>query len=213
MECKEKYIKEKLTAYLAGELAPEDQSIVERHLLACGDCCSEAGVLGALAGEPVPDPGDEFWEANPDRIYRAFQMDIGKERGKRWTDIPRLWERVFPRQWVWVSGALAAALVLVVVLLPRLHRVNYGTVDSGQEAYEQYETLAFPDTLDLNVLNATELGTVDSWATGEFASLGSEIGEAVGIDTGAGFFDELSELNPQQLERLSTLLDEWEKEV
>lgn len=211
MECKEKYIKEKLTAYLAGELAPDEQSIVERHLLACDDCRSEAGVLGALAGEPVPDPGDEFWAANPDRIYRAFQIEMG--RGRRWPDLSRLWEKISPRQWVWFSGAVAAALIFVAVLLPSVHRVHDNVVDDGQDAYAYYETLSFPDTLDLNVLNTTELGTVDSWAAGEFASLGSEIGEAMGSGTGIGFYDELSEMSPQQLERLSRLLDEWEKEV
>lgn len=96
MACPE--VKERLSAWLDGELAPEERGFIEAHLQGCAGCRREAAQLEALdsaLGElatPVPPRVAE-------KVLARLQAQQGERR----------------RPW-WQSLALAASLVLGIVL-------------------------------------------------------------------------------------------------
>jgi hypothetical protein len=88
------------------------RSQVEKHLETCADCRLEIKLLRTLTAEPVPDPGEAFWAAMPERIYRNVQK---MQEKKRLIDISSLWNRMLFRDGHGASRL--SGLVLMVTLL------------------------------------------------------------------------------------------------
>jgi len=78
--CDDKTIKESLPAYREQALDRTENLLIESHLASCDECRTELSLLRLMAEETVPDPGEAFWAAMPDRIYQAVQNSQPKEK-------------------------------------------------------------------------------------------------------------------------------------
>ena len=206
--CSNTDIKEMLPAYLEQRLEEERALQVEKHLETCDDCRAEIKLLGMMISEQVPDPGEAFWAAMPERIYRNVQK---MQEKKRLIDISSLWNRMLLPRWAW--SVTAAALVLVVTLLivkPIPNDVSRITPNGDDAAYDESTIM---DTPGLAELSQTELEDVSRWADSELASLGNEIVDVFISAPERDIHEDLSDLNRQEIERLSRSLEELEQEV
>lgn len=206
--CRNTDIKEMLPAYLEQGLDEEWTARVEKHLETCAECRTEIKLLRMMAAEPVPDPGEAFWAAMPVRIYRDVQKMKVKQRR---FEVSRLWDGLLLPRWVW--GIATAGIVLVISLLiitPSPKEVSKIT-PSGDES--DYEESTIMDTPGLTELSQTELENVSVWADSELSSLSSEIVDVLTSAPERDIHEELSELNHQEIERLSKKLEEWEQEA
>ena len=206
MTCRNKDIHELLPAHLERKLGETARRNVEQHLASCGDCRAELGILRMLAEEAVPDPGEAFWAALPGRVYRDFQE---QQRQGLW-GLPWSLDQFLRPRWV-VSAAvvlLVAAMAWFFTLPPPLNMAEVGSPDSGAS----YEDMFDPGPIELAELGDPELQSLDAWASGELAAM---VGEATDLFTNGqdpSIDDKLAELNTQELEQLSTKLDEYEEE-
>jgi anti-sigma factor RsiW len=95
------HVREQLSPFLDGELAPPQRTAVEEHLGSCGECAAlleDLAVVDALARDlPVPAPAGGF-EAFPARVRARLASRPGRRRA-----LPA---------WGW---AAAAALLLAVI--------------------------------------------------------------------------------------------------
>jgi len=161
-----------------------------------------------LAAEAVPDPGEAFWAAMPGRVYR----DVQEQQRERSWGLPLALDRFLRPRWI-IS---AAAVILVASLawflvLPATHQIaTVGITDP----VASYEDLLDSGPIELAELADPELTSLDAWASGELAELMGESdamdlltnGQDLSID------DKLTELDTQELERLSIKLEEYEEE-
>jgi hypothetical protein len=69
------------------------------------------------------------------------------------------------------------------------------------------------DTPGLTELSQTELEDVSRWADNELAALENEIVDVLISAPERDIHEDLSDLNRQEIERLSRKLEEWEEEV
>jgi hypothetical protein len=94
---------ERLSAYLDGELPPEERALVDAHLSACAECTAFLAALAAAdraaAALPAEAP-DGYFDAFPSRVRARIEARRAEARPGR---LPA---------WAW---AAAAALVLAVV--------------------------------------------------------------------------------------------------
>ncbi len=206
--CNDTDIKEMLPAYLEKGLDEERTSQVEKHLEACDDCRAEIKLLLMMAADQAPDPGEAFWAAMPERIYRDVQQMKMK---KRRFEVSRLWAGLLLPRWVW--GVAAAGLVLVVSLLiitPSRKEVPKITPIGDVSSYEDSTLM---DTPGLTELSQTELDDVSTWADVQLSSLSGEIADALTSAPDRDIHEDLSELNHQEIERLSKELEELDQEA
>ena len=100
--CTDKTIKDLLPAYREQGLDPQEIDRVRMHLESCGDCCAELSLLGLLAEESAPDPGEAFWLAMPERVHRAVREE--KEKKRRF-GLSLILDRFILPRWVWTAAA------------------------------------------------------------------------------------------------------------
>jgi hypothetical protein len=206
--CSNTDIKEMLPVYLEQRLEEERALQVKKHLETCADCRAEIKLLGMMISEQVPDPGEAFWAAMPERIYRNVQK---MQEKKRLIDIPSLWNRMLLPRWAW--SVAAAGLVLVVTLLivkPLPKDISRITPNGDDAAYDESTIM---DTPGLTELSQTELEDVSRWADNELAALENEIVDVLISAPERDIHEDLSDLNRQEIERLSRKLEEWEEDV
>ena len=210
MTCHDENIKDLLPAYREQGLDPPGLDRVRIHLESCGDCREELDLLGLLAEETVPDPGEEFWAAMPDRVRRAVRErkeekgHFGLSRVLDWFILPR---------WAWTAAA--AGVVLLVSW------VAFGPLKAPERTpsaeYEISDAIMPADTSgsdpsQISELDRDELDTAAAWAEKELASVARELehGMVNGVDT--DLYEELRQLNASEVEQLSTLVDQWKQE-
>ncbi len=205
MKCRDKGIKEMLPQYLSGELDRDARAGVEGHLNVCVDCRAEMDVLRALSSETVPDPGEGFWAGMPGRIRRACLQE--KEKGKGFR------EKLRPPVWAWAGGVAAAAVVFVVALWPNGIVRNDTAVDLYSADDYIYEYADAAGAVSLNGLEGGELDALASWAGDELEAAGEEAAIALADGTAGGFYEEFSDMDAQELESFSRMLDKAKQEV
>jgi len=208
MTCDRQNIQEVLPAYLAGTLGSDDRVRVEEHLAACRDCTAELDLLRMMATEPVPDPGEGFWEALPHRIYPEVQRQRRRQWPSRLSDLLR--GANIPR-WGWAAAAAAVILASWLVVRPLPDRALRAAakhrpapaVDIIQEASNNTE------------IRPEDLERLSTWAHQELLSLqdgladlsangnGTRVEGALNVD----LEDELASLSDEQLETLIDTLD------
>ncbi len=206
--CRNTEIKEMLPAYLEQGLDEEWTSRVEKHLETCAECRAEIKLLLMMAAEQAPDPGEAFWAAMPERIYRDVQK-MKMTQGR--FGIFRFWDGLLIPRWVW--GVATAGLVLVISLLiitPSPKEVSKITPNGDVSAYEESTIM---DTPGLAELSQTELDDISVWADSQLSSVSSEIVDVLASAPERDIHEDLSELNHQEIEHLSIELDEWEQEA
>jgi anti-sigma factor RsiW len=205
--CTNKDIQELLPAYLEQALDHDERSRVELHLSRCEDCRSSVELLRVLAAEPVPDPGEAFWAAMPARVSRAMHAE--EERKVSWWRSSVPLSLTLPR-WAW---ATAAVMVVAAVswLLVRPAPVPLARVTAPERGTYQ-NTLTTTDVLELADLSESEVDAVDLWASEELALLQDDLIDTFRNGADPGLDDRLTELNAEELETLSQMLDDPNEE-
>lgn len=204
--CTNKDIQELLPAYLEQAIRQDERSRVEGHLSSCGDCRMELELLRVLASEPVPDPGEEFWAAMPGKVYRQVRSE--EQRTRSWWGSRVPLSLALPR-WAWAAAVLivAAASWLLVLSAP-VRSARVATPERGSFR----TTLTPADVMELADLSDTEVDAVDLWATGELALLQDDYLDIMRNSADLSIDDRLTELNAEELESLSRMLDSHSEE-
>jgi anti-sigma factor RsiW len=206
--CKEKNIKELLPAYAEQLLDQTDNKRVEKHLAACEDCRTEASLLRIMIADVVPDPGEAFWATMPDRIYRAVQRQKTKER--RFT-LSWLVDRLTMPRWVMAATTVGVVLIISLFTLRGMQR------ESNRPLLPEYalsdEIMAVNSSLSVTELSQDQIDAIDMWAGNALASIAQEAAPVVlGNVRTSDIEEELSDLNAGEIERLSRMIEQWEKE-
>jgi anti-sigma factor RsiW len=205
--CTDKDIQELLPAYLEQALDQHERSRVELHLSTCEDCRSSVNLLRMLAAEPVPDPGEAFWAAMPGRIERAVRAV--EERKRSWWRSSVPLSLTLPR-WAWAAAAVMVVAAVSWVLV-RPTPVPLARVTAPERGAYQ-NTLTTTDVLELADLSENEVDAVDIWASEELALLQDDIIDTFRNGADPGFDDRLTDLNAEELEALSRMLDDQNEE-
>lgn len=205
--CANKDIQQLLPSYREQALVPGDHARVERHLTDCGDCRAELELLGILAAEPVPDPGEAFWAALPGKVYRQVRNE--RERSRSWWDL-RVPVSVSLPRWAWAAAAvllMASISWLAVGPAPvRTARVTTPVRGDLRMALNASDVLEFADLSDM------EVDAVDLWATEELALLQDDLLDVMRNSADLGVDERLAELTAEELETLSRMLDSRDEE-
>ncbi len=117
-------VRERLSAWLDGELAPDEAARVDRHLESCGACRRELAQLEALENALGALPAPALPPGLPERVAARLQR---------------------PRRHWWQSMALAASLVLGIVLGGTLARDFYPVAQETGLSSEVVSLEAFHD--------------------------------------------------------------------
>jgi len=207
MTCTNKDIQELLPAHLERTLDQAAQANVERHLASCVDCTMELELLRALAAEPVPDPGEAFWAAQPGRIYRALRREEERERSWWGSRVPL--SITLPR-WAWTAAAvlIVAAVSWLAIQPAPVRSARVATPERGAVR----TTLTPADAMELADLSDIEVDAVDLWATEELALLQNDYLDIIRNSADLSIDDRLTELNAEELESLSRMLDDQGEE-
>jgi anti-sigma factor RsiW len=140
-----------LSAYLDGELLPQESAAVQEHLLDCAACREAYDRLRAakaLLGElPVAEPPAEFWTSV--RALRGSRFPLTTRLPLRW---PALRRRI---AWVAAAGIVVLALALAPFIkgsLDRLHAAEIGVDLYVREHALQMSTQPLTDRAFLGVV-------------------------------------------------------------
>lgn len=207
--CNDTDIKELLPAYLDGSLELSDQKRILGHVDCCDDCSSDLSLLRLMRSEAVPDPGAAFWAENTACIARAIREQAPKKPG---FDIMRLtnWLVMPGRQW----ASATAGAVLMLAVLSWLTMRPLGTVQTmlSQDSGPVEEVIT-ADAIPFGHFDNDELVQVDAWAGRELASIASEAVTAIAItEHDMDLYEEIAELNAQETEQFSTMIDRLTEE-
>jgi anti-sigma factor RsiW len=198
--CNDKIIKELLPAYGEQALDRTEVLMIESHLASCDDCRSELSLLRMMAEETVPDPGEAFWAAMPDRVYQTVQ----KHQTKRKTfDLAWLLDRTaFPR-WTWAAATLGIVLIVAWFIVTPPQKKTEIPQPQGDEFADATSAAGSVSVADLDL---DELSTIDSWAGSELASIAREAEPVLVYGRDVDIYEEIEDLNAGEVERLSTML-------
>ena len=160
-----------------------------------------------LAAEPVPNPGEAFWAALPGRVFRAVHSE--EQRKQSWWGSRIPLSITLPR-WAWTA---AAVLIVASVswLLVRPAPVRIARVATPERGAVR-TTLTPADALELADLSDIEVDAVDLWATEELALLQDDYLDIMRNNADMSIDDRLAELNAEELESLSRMLDDKSEE-
>ena len=211
MTCHDGHIKDLLPAYREQGLDQPELDRVRIHLESCEDCRAELALLGLLASEAVPDPGEAFWEAMPGRVHRAVQEEMER---KGHAGLSRILDRFILPRWVWIAATAGVVLLVSWVAFLAPLKTTERSPSPGYEFSEEVMSAdpSAADPAQISELDRDELDTAAAWAGNELASIAPEIerGIANGVDT--DLYEELRQLNAGEVERLSMIIDRWKQE-
>jgi hypothetical protein len=207
-ECTEREIKDLLPSYAElGSAGPEADRIA-RHLARCEDCRTELALLHAVIAEPIPDPGDAFWQSLQDRVYR----EVSVRREEPASSFRTALQHLFAPRWTWAASTALVLLTAAVLLFRPAHQTTPVTTAAGDQPAYGAQIASDNDDMDVTVLGTHELRTLSAWADSELAAITSDntlvatTGSAMDID------DELAGLTAGQLQRLSKMLEAKKQE-
>jgi hypothetical protein len=113
--------KERVMAYLDGELVPEQATRIANHLDQCAECRELAADLRGTSSQMLA------WsiEPAPKRLNDAVFEELNKTgmreaRSGAHPNVPRslLWKNLLRKRWVWATAGVVAVVLCVVVLVP-----------------------------------------------------------------------------------------------
>ena len=204
--CNDTTIKELLPAYR--EQAPDQTGnlLVENHLASCDDCRTELSLLRMMAEETVPDPGEAFWNAMPDRIYQAVQKPQPK---KKIFDLSWLFDRMALPRWAWAAATAGTVLIISWLVFTPLQNKPETTQSQGDE-YAGVTVAA--GSVSVADLDQDELSTIDSWTGSELGAIAQEAEPVIGTGRDADIYEAFEDLNTREVERLSNMLVQFVEE-
>jgi hypothetical protein len=198
--CNDKTIKELLPAYREQALDRTENLLIENHLAVCDECRTELSLLRLMAEETVPDPGEAFWAAMPDRIYQAVQKHQLK---KKTFDLSWLLDRMALPRWTWAAAAVGTVLIISWLIITPLQKKSEMLQSPGNEYAGE---TAAAGSVSIADLDQDELSTIDSWAGSELGSIAEEAEPVLGTGRDADIYEAFEDLNAREVERLSTML-------
>jgi hypothetical protein len=204
--CNDTTIKELLPAYREQALDPAGNLLVKNHLASCDECRTELSLLRLMAEETVPDPGEAFWTAMPDRIYQAVQKPQPK---KKIFDLSWLFDRMALPRWAWAAATVGTVLIISWFIFTPLQ--NISETPQSQENGFAVETVA-ADSVIVAELDQDELSTIDSWTGSELGSIAQEAEPVLGTGRDADIYDAFEDLNAREVERFSNMLVQFVEE-
>jgi hypothetical protein len=204
--CNDKTIKELLPAYREQVLDQKENLLIEDHLASCDECRTELSLLCLMAEETVPDPGEAFWAAMPDRIYQAVQKHQPK---KKLFDLSWLLGRMVLPRWALAAATVGILLIISWFIFTPLQNKS----DMLQSQGDEYvgETVA-TDSVSVADLDHDELSTIDSWAGSELTSIAQEAEPVLGTGREADIYEAFEDLNAREVERFSIMLVQFAEE-
>jgi len=208
MTCKNKEIQALLPAHLEQSLDQESQAGVERHVTVCEDCRTELALLRMMSEEPVPDPGEAFWAAMPGRIFREVEAQK-QQKASQW--LPFGWGKFIIPRWAWAATAAVFMVAAVILLLDRPVPLDIAR-NVQPENGSSYGDLLPAEPIDMTELTDIEIESMDLWATEELALLRDDASDTFRTSTDISLDDRLSELDSQELDQLSRMLDTQDEE-
>ena len=212
MTCRDNTIKELLPLYAAEALDEAAAGLVQAHLSSCPDCQSELSLLQALASEPVPDPGQVFWNTMPARVFQAVQEQKTKRKG---LDFSWLGATLRLPRWTW-----AAASLVVVFLVSWIIVISGVRMDRDDTDYQDTALLNSADmggTVSMTELSGSDLDTLDDWARQELTQIAREA-QSVAPSTPLlnlpdDMYEELADMSAPEMDRLNVMLTAYDEEV
>jgi hypothetical protein len=206
--CNDKNIKELLPAYLNRALGEDGQLRVEDHLKLCEDCRFETSLLRTMIADVVPDPGEAFWGTMPDRVYRAVQEQKTK-KGR--LSLSWLAGHFTMPRWAWAAASVGVVLIVSLFTLRALQQETNMPSSAGYDLSD--EIMAVSSSVRVAELDQDQIDAIDAWAGSELASIAQEAAPIVlgNIHT-SDIYNELAELNTQEIESLSKMIEQWKEE-
>jgi hypothetical protein len=212
MICRDNTIKELLPLYAAEALDEAAAGLVQAHLSSCPDCQSELALLQALASEPVPDPGQAFWDSIPARVFRAVQEQKLERKG---LDLSWLGAPLRLPRWTW-----AAASLVVVFLVSWIIVISGVRMDRDDTDYQDTALLNSADTggtVSMTELSGSDLDTLNEWAGQELTQIAREA-QSVSpntslLDLPDDMYEALADMSAPEMDRLNGMLTEYDEEV
>ncbi len=209
MTCKNKIVKESLSAYVRGELSAENQTLAEEHLAVCEDCRYETSVLRMMVAEPVPDPGDAFWAEMPARVYQTVRHQ--KMESPQLNLYGLLQNLSLPR-WTWSAAALALVLLVSWFAIRAPRQSSEPFLLQGDELPDEFTFSDPSGAVHISELDHDAVDAVAAWAGKELASIAQEAGPAAINGAETDVYEEIVELNREEVDRLSTMITQSERE-
>jgi anti-sigma factor RsiW len=129
--------REQLSAYLDGELPPEQAASVERHLHGCTECSRELAIMnmlgGAMRGMTTQRPRRSVWDGVHRRITQPAGWLLLVAGAAIWAGLAMLawWRAELTAEWIAATG-VAAGLILLLVSL-------------GYEQYREWKETRYRD--------------------------------------------------------------------
>jgi Putative zinc-finger len=204
--CNDFNIKELLPSYEEQALDPTDTKRVEDHLALCEECRLEASLLRTMVADVVPDPGDAFWSAMPDRIYRAVQEQ--KLHKKRFS-ISWFTDRLAMPRWVLAASTVGVAIVISLLSLRSLQPGGKIPFSPG---YEFSDEITGSRLMNVSELSQDEAAAIDTWTGKELTSIAQEAEPVLVSNRNDDIDEELGELNSKEIQRLAQMLDQWKQQ-
>jgi anti-sigma factor RsiW len=124
-----------LSAYLDGELPPEEMTEVRRHLAGCPSCQAELEELRATKGM--------VGRLSQPQLPTSFESDLWR-RVDREAPRRRWWPFLWPRP-AMALAAVALALILIAVPVVRDHRDRLRAAEVGPDLFLRAATQAAAD--------------------------------------------------------------------
>ena len=206
MQCSNITIKDLIPAYVEEGVLHPDRLRIEEHLRSCEDCRAEFSLLLALADEPVPDPGDEFWRTMPAAIAREIRNQRKPSFRARWTNL--LDRFLVPRQAI-AAFAMAAVLIVSWMTVRTTTRV---TVPATMTVAALSEDDASIDPSEVDGLDNSTLDSLDRMVNREISTDMQDVGPYLTASQDVDLDDELAVLNSRELDRLSGMMKRAKQE-
>ena len=204
--CKDRAIKELIPAYRERALDQTEMLMIENHLASCEDCRNELSLLRMMTAEAVPDPGETFWAAMPDRVYQAVQE---QKAGIRTFGLSWLVDHMTLPRPVWVSAIVGTVLLISWLVIRPMQKAPEMPSLQGPEFAEE---IMPAEQVNVGELDRDELAQIDTWAGAELASIAHETEQVLGNGQDSDVYEELRELNKREAEQLMQKIDQRIKE-
>ena len=198
--CNDKTIKELLPAYREEALDRAEKLKVVSHLASCDDCRIELSLLHMMVEETVPDPGEAFWAAMPDRVFQAVRKHQPK---KKTFDLSWLVDRMTLPHWIGTAATVGTVLIISWLLVMPLHNKMELSQSQGDEFADETAAAGSVSVADLD---HDELSTIDAWAGSELATIAQDAEPLLGNGRDTDIYEAFEDLNAREVERLSKML-------